>query len=96
MISFRKDDDKLLEKYKVIWNNIEDLKNIKLNALPTYDDRHIKTKIRTYDDKVYTNFRGLNVPEDDIEYECFSVISIDSLLAYENELPASIFRQLRL
>ena len=94
MISFHKDDDKLLEKYKVIWNNIEDLKNIKLNALPAYDDRHIKTKIRTNDDKVYTNFRGLNVPEDDIEYECFSVISIDSLLAYENELSASIFRQL--
>ena len=71
MISFHKDDDKLLEKYKVIWNNIEDLKNIKLNALPAYDDRHIKTKIRTNDDKVYTNFRGLNVPEDDIEFEFF-------------------------
>ena len=25
---------KLLEKYKAIWTKIEDLKNIKLNALP--------------------------------------------------------------
>ena len=43
----------------------KDLKSIELNASPVYDDRYIKTKIRTFDDKVYTNFRGLNVPEDD-------------------------------
>ena len=44
------------------------LKNVKLfrlNALAVYDDRYIKTKIRTYHDKVYTDFRSLNVPEDD-------------------------------
>ena len=40
------------------------LKNIKLNASPIYDDRYIKTKIKTYGDEVYTNSRGLNVPED--------------------------------
>ena len=40
------------------------MKNIKLNASPIYDDRYIKTKIKTYGDEVYTNFRGLNVPED--------------------------------
>ena len=33
-ISFRIDDEKLLEKYKAIWTKIEDLKNIELNALP--------------------------------------------------------------
>ena len=42
------DNDKLLEKYKTI--KIEDLKNIKLNALPGYDYRYVKTKIRTYDE----------------------------------------------
>ena len=64
-MSFRIDDEKLLEKYKAIWTKIEDLKNIELNALPVYDDRYIKIKIRTYGDKVYTIFRGLNVPEED-------------------------------
>ena len=38
------------------------MKNTALNFLPVYDDRYIKIKIRTYGDKVYTNFRGLNVP----------------------------------
>ena len=45
---FRIDDEKLLEKYKAIWNKIDDLKNIKLNTLPVYDDRYIKTKIKTW------------------------------------------------
>ena len=31
-------------------------KKIELDALPVYNDRYIKTKIRTYGDKVYTNF----------------------------------------
>ena len=44
---FRIDDEKLLEKYKAIWNKIDDLKNIKLNTLPVYDDRYIKIKIKT-------------------------------------------------
>ena len=33
----------------------------------------------------YTKHRGLNVPEDGIECESFTVISIDSLLIYENK-----------
>ena len=85
LMSFHIDDEKLSEKYRAIWTKIEDLKYIKLNDLPVYDDRYIKAKIRTYGDKVYTNFRGLNVPEDDIECESFTVIAIDSLLVYENK-----------
>ena len=42
------DDEKLLEKYKTIWTKIEDLKSIELIALRVYDNRYIKTKIRTY------------------------------------------------
>ena len=82
-MSLRIDDEKLLEKYKTIWTKIENLKNIKLNASPVNDDRYIKTKTRALSDKVYTNFRGLNVPEDEIECESFTIISIDSLLVYD-------------
>ena len=37
-LSFCIDDEKLLEKYKAVQTKIEDLKNIKLSALPAYDD----------------------------------------------------------
>ena len=38
LMSFRIDDENLLEKYKAIWTEIEDFKNIKSNAVPVYDD----------------------------------------------------------
>ena len=71
--------------------NIEDLSNIRFNALSVYDDRYIKTKIRTYVNKGYTNFCGLIVPEDDIECESFTVISINSLLVYENKYHLQVY-----
>ena len=40
LVSFRIGNGKLFAKYKVIWTKIEDLNNIKLNALLVYDDRH--------------------------------------------------------
>ena len=57
LMSLRIDDDKLLVKNKTISTKIEDLKNIELNDLPVYDNRYIKTKIRSYGNKVYPNFR---------------------------------------
>ena len=80
-----------MEKYKAIWTKIEDLKNIELNALPIYNDRYTKSKIRTCGAKVYTNFRGLNMPEDDIECESFIVISIDSLLVYDSKYYLQVY-----
>ena len=70
---------------------IEDLKNIELNALLVYHDRYIKTKIRTYGGKVYANFRSLNLAEDDIECEYFTVISIDSLAVYETKYYLQVY-----
>ena len=90
-MSFRIDDEKLIQKYKAIWTKIEDLKNIELNALPVYDDRFIKTKIRTFGYKVYTNFRGLNISKDDRECESFTVISTDSLLVYESKYYLQVY-----
>ena len=60
LMRFCIDDEKLLKKYSIIYNKIEVMKNIELNAL-LYDNKYIKTKTRTYGDKIYSNFRGLSV-----------------------------------
>ena len=105
LVSFHIDDEKLLEKYYylqyyyqksitksiTIYIKIEDLKNIRLDALPVYDGRYIKTKIRTFDDKLYKNFRGLDMPEDDIECESFTVSFIDSLLVYDKKYYLQVY-----
>ena len=79
------------KSYKATCTRKKYLKNIELNAIPVCDDRYIKTKIITYDDKVYTNFRGWNVPEDDIECKSVTFISIDSLLVYENKYLLKVY-----
>ena len=47
-MSFRVQDQKLLEKYKAIWTKIEDFKNIQIDIMIVYNDRYIKTKIKTF------------------------------------------------
>ena len=84
-------DEKLSGKYKAIWPKIEDLKKIKLNTLPVYDDRYIKTKITTFGDKFYTNIRDLYVPEGDIECESFTVISVYSLLVCDKKYYLQVY-----
>ena len=60
VITFKvKDGDKnnkKNKKIKAIRTKIEYLKDIELSVSPPYA-RYIKTKIRTYSDKVYTNLR---------------------------------------
>ena len=51
-MSFCIDDEKPPEKYKAIQANIEDSKNVRLNALPVYNDRYVKAEIKTLSDKV--------------------------------------------
>ena len=91
LMSLDIDEEKLLEKYKTIWSKIEDLKNFELNALTVYDHRYIKTKIGTYGDKVCSNFRGLNVLQEDIECQSLTFIFIDSLLVYENKYYLQVY-----
>ena len=77
-----------MEKHKGISTKIENLKNTELHALPVYDDRNIKTKIRTYFNKFCTTVCELNVSEDNIQsiiYKSFTVSSIDILLLYKTK-----------
>ena len=62
-----------------------------MNTSPVYNDKYIKTQLRTYTDKVYTNLHGLNVPQDHGEPESFTIISIDSLLACESKCYLQVY-----
>ena len=67
---------------------------IDYNTKPTYgdDDKYIKTKIKTYEDNITTNFYNKKgskkVPEEKIPHKCLSIIILDSVLyAYEKYHP---------
>ena len=57
-MSFKVIDKKLLTKYNKIWERVTSLMNIEFDSEPVYgdNDKYIKTKIKSYRDKVNTNF----------------------------------------
>ena len=63
IMSFKVSDNKLLKKYKKIWEKVGNLLNIELDSEPVYGDvdKYIKTKIKAYGDKGNKNFQGQKV-----------------------------------
>ena len=58
-MSFRVKDKQLLKNYNKIWEKVEKLMKIDLSK-PVYgdDDKYIKTKIKTYERSIITNFHN--------------------------------------
>ena len=73
---------KLLKKYKKIWEKVGNLLNIESDSEPVYGDvdKYIKTKLKTYGDKVNTNFQGQKVPKENASYKCISLVMLDSVI----------------
>ena len=63
-------------------NKISSLMNIEFDSEPVYgdSDKYIKTKIKSYGDKLNTNFEIKKIPKVNTSYKCLSLIWLDSLL----------------
>ena len=81
-MSFKINDNKLLKMYNQIWKKVKNLLNIKFDSEPVYgdNDKYIKTKIKSYGDKINTNFQGKKVPKENASYKCLSLIMLDSVI----------------
>ena len=64
-MSFKVSDNKLLKKYNKTWEKISNLMHIEFDSETVYGDgdKYIKTEIKTYEDRVNTNFQGKKVPK---------------------------------
>ena len=78
-------DEKILKIYLKICNRIKSLIKKELNSEPVYNDKYIKTKIKIYNDKVYTNFQHSKMPKDNEYCACLSVILLDSIFINSNK-----------
>ena len=82
-MSFKIEDSDIYLKYNNIWNKIKDLlSGIGLSSDIIYDNQYIKTKVKTFK-TVKTLFSDDIIPEERIECECISCISVDSVLKIE-------------
>ena len=50
-----------------------------------YNDKYIKTKIKIYNDRVYTNFQHNKISRDNEYCACLSVILLDSIFVNSNK-----------
>ena len=57
-MSLKVKDKQLLKNYNKIWKKTERLMSIDFESKPTYgdDNKYIKTKIKTYEDSITTDF----------------------------------------
>ena len=79
-MSFKIEDDEVYIKYNEIWNKIKELLGgINLSSDSSYDNQYIKTKVKTFK-MVKTFFSDDIIPEEKVECECISCISVDSVL----------------
>ena len=72
-------DKEILKNHSEIWNKIKSLIKKEFNSEPVYNDKYIKTKIKIYNDRVYTNFQHNKIPKDNEYCANFSVILLDSI-----------------
>ena len=67
-------------KYTEILNEIKDILNVKFHSQPIYDDKYIKTKVKTFNNMINTLFSGDKIPKERTHYACIAAICIDSVL----------------
>ena len=79
-ISFKIEEESVYLKYAEIWNKIKSVLNVKFHSQPIYDEKYIKTKVKTFNNTINTLFSGNEIPKERIHYVCISAICIDSVL----------------
>ena len=90
-MSLKIEDDEIYVKYNQIWNKIEELLGVKFYSEPIYDDKYIKTKVKTFSSVVNTLLSGDEIPKERVEYVCISCISIDSVLKLKNKYHPQVY-----
>ena len=56
--------------------------NIEFDSEPVYgdNDKYIKAKIKSYGDKVNTNFQSKKIPKENASYKYLSLVILDSAI----------------
>ena len=81
-MSFRVKDKQPLKNYNKIWEKVEKLMKTDFESKPVYDDddKCIKTKIKTYEKSIITNFHNKKSPKEKAPCKSLSIIRIDSVI----------------
>ena len=60
-MSFKIEDESVYLKYTEIWNKIENSLNVKFHSQIIYDDKYIKTKVKTFNRHLIHLLRAMQI-----------------------------------
>ena len=78
-MSFLIKNDELLEKYYKIWDIVSNTIKKGFSSEPVYNEKYLRTKMKSYEGKISTNFHWDKIPKEGSEYSCLAVTLIDSV-----------------
>ena len=78
-------NEEVLKQYLKIRNKTKSLIKKELNSEPVYNDKYIRTKIKIYNDKIFTNSQYNKTPKDNKYCPHLSVILLDSIWVNSNK-----------
>ena len=84
-MSFLIKDGEVWEKYKQIWNLINNKLGIRFHSLPVHDKKYLKTKVKEYNGVIKTNFLGNGIPKENKHCSCIACITIDSVMRMDKK-----------
>ena len=73
---------------------MEKVKNIlkkEFVSEPVYNEKYLKTKVKSYNENTNTNFHDNKIPKEGSEFICLSVILIDSVFKTGKNYYAQVF-----
>ena len=79
------DDDNVILKYNKIWRKWIFFLSVELDSKPVYDEKYIKTRVKTFEDTVITKFTDNEIPKENTYYSCIATICVDPVIELEKK-----------
>ena len=85
IMPFKVKHDNVLEKYYQIWNKTNKMLNREFHSKPVYDEKYIKSKVKTFNGVVNTIFWNDKIPKENVHCTYIAVTSIGSLVKIDKK-----------
>ena len=73
-MSFLIKDNELLEKHNEIWEKVKNSIKKEFDTETVYYKKYLKVKIKSYKEKINTNFHNNKILEEDSQFICLFIL----------------------
>ena len=80
-MSFLADNNVILKYSKIL----KKLLSVEFESQLVYSEKYMKTRVKTFEDKVITKFTDDEISKEHTHYSCIAAISVDSVIKIQKE-----------